>query len=159
MRLYRVLVGVLLCVLSNVAAGETVQYTETVYSRVTRPGDELTLSNGKKAIKGGESYAVVVNDQTGEVAIEWCNATAFLDPGPNAVAFIASCTAFYENGDALLMWGEAKTDGKGEPHTRFTIMGGTGRFAGATGEGTTERIRTLGDGSWIGKATVSLTTK
>src|SRR4030095_7349101 len=136
------------------------QYTETVYIQLTRAGDLVTLPNGRKALVGGESRGIVVNDATGEVSSEWCSTTGFVEPEPNSIGNAGSCTAFFPNGDALLMWLEWPIDEKGdEGNARWTVMGGSGRFAGATGGGTTEIKSMLGDGGWTGKGTVKITTK
>ena len=149
--------GLLLCIAANAFAGETIQYTETVYIQLTRTGDEVNLSNERKVRRDDQSLGIVVNDKTGEVASEWCSGVTFVDPGPNSIASASSCTALYENGDAMLIWLEWVTDNKGAEHCQWKIMGGTGRFSGATGNATTEVTKTLADGSFIGKASVTIT--
>jgi len=109
----------------------------TLYIDATGSGNATHL--GRYAV----TYEVLVDDSTGE--------------GIASLAFIAA------NGDSIFADGLGKGNPSGIPGVNkiveeYTIAGGTGRFAGATGSFTVERLVNLGtgasSGSFVGKIAI-----
>lgn len=139
------------------AHAATEQYSSTAYSVVTKLGERETLPNGAVIEVGQTSYTAIVNDNTGEQASQYCNGDAWLDSAGAPTHMVAHCTIFYDNGD--LAWVSYTGTTNDAPLT-WTVLGGTGKYAGATGTGTSKRVSMRGDGySGTYKATGTITTK
>ncbi len=131
-----------LCCVAAFADAATEQFSETGHEVTTQPGDRITLANGNVLVTHSQSHASPVNDRTGEQTSEWCNFDSLLDAKDVLVEFVGYCTRVYDNGDP--MW--ISVTGKSAEASGFTILGGTGRFAGATGGGTTRVTSARVDG-------------
>jgi hypothetical protein len=145
----------LLTTLSVNGFAATVQVANTSYGVVTRQPEETTLPNGAKGMIGGQNHAVVVDDETGEAASQWCFGGQVEDAnGRHGGGY---CTIFYDNGDVLRI--SFTTTEPGTP-LQWAVMGGTGRWAGATGGGTSTQESVRSDGrSWTSKAKGTITTR
>jgi hypothetical protein len=130
------------CCVAAFASAATEQFSETGHEVTTQPGDTITLANGNVLVTHSQSHASPVNDKTGEQTSEWCNFDSLLDARNVLVEFVGYCTRVYDSGD--IMW--ISIAGKSAEASEFTILGGTGRFAGATGSGTTRVVSARGDG-------------
>jgi hypothetical protein len=130
------------CCATAFAGAATEQFAETGLELTTEVGDRIPLANGNVLVTHSQSHASPVNDRTGEQTSEWCNFDSLLDTKDVLVEFVGYCTRVYDSGD--LMWISIR--GKSAEASEFTILGGTGRFAGATGGGTTRVVTVRGDG-------------
>jgi hypothetical protein len=124
------------------ADAATVEFTETGTEVPTQSGDKVTLANGNVLMTHSQSHASPVNDKTGEQTSEWCSYDWLLDAKAVLVQFVGHCTRVYDSGD--LMW--ISITGTKAEVSEFTILGGTGKFAGASGGGTTTVTSMRGDG-------------
>src|SRR5512143_1936839 len=131
-----------LCCVAAFADAATEQFSETGHEVTTQPGDRVALANGNVLVTHSQSHASPVNDKTGEQTSEWCNFDSLLDAKDVLVEFVGYCTRVYDSGD--LMW--ISIAGKTAEASEFRILGGTRKFAGATGSGTSRLISTRGDG-------------
>jgi len=130
--------------------------SETGYDVTTRTGETIVLPNGNTVIINALAHETIVNDKTGEQASEWCSYDTLQDPKGAFLHYLSYCTRVYDDGDVL--WSTAVGDNA--ETTRFTIAGGTGKFAGATGGGLTTTTSMRRDGrSTTFKNVGTLTTK
>jgi hypothetical protein len=130
------------CCAAAFAGASTEQFAETGHEVTTEVGDRIPLANGNVLVTHSQSHASPVNDNTGVQTSEWCNFDSLLDAKDVLVEFVGYCTRVYDSGD--LMW--ISIAGRSAEASEFTILGGTGRFAGATGSGTTRVVSVRGDG-------------
>jgi hypothetical protein len=129
----------------------------TVYIVDVRRGEEISLPKGGKVFHGGTTQATIVNKNTGETTVQWCSAAAFVDAAGNPTNMVGACTVFYDSGDML--WVSYLNGTMDQPNT-WAVMGGTGRFAGATGGGSCKVDSQRSDGySITSSCTGKLTTK
>jgi hypothetical protein len=129
----------------------------TGYWVVTERGREVTMPNGGKVMPGGEAHAAIVYASTGDVASEWCALTGFQDPAGNPSIQVGHCGVFYDNGDVV--WLSVMTDGPDDAGD-WTILGGTGKYRGATGGGSCKLASRRSDGSsWTTTCTGEITTR
>ncbi len=104
-----------------------------------------------------EHRVQVPGAQTGETASQWCTGEQFPDEKGAPMYGAGYCTIFYNNGDIL--WVSFKGNGANKPG-EWAVIGGTGRYEGASGGGKTEMVSQRSDGyAWTSKSTGTLTTK
>jgi len=148
---------VALCGVALGAGAATEQLSVTGYNVVTKLAEKVPLPNGGTIMVGGEGHSSIVNDKTGEQTSQWCNSDAWPDEKGAPTAFVGHCSIFYDNGDVLWISVTGTTNDK--PLT-WTVIGGTGKYAGATGGGTSKVVSQRGDVyAETYKATGTLTTK
>ena len=139
------------------ALADTQQISSTGYAVNTDQGERITLPNGKVVLAGMQSHASLVNDKTGELTSQWCTANGYPDASGNLTAIAGFCTVVFDKGDEL--WLSFVGGAEDQPNT-WTVMGGTGAYAGATGSGTSRTVSNRGDGyAWAMKSSGTLTTK
>ena len=135
----------------------TEQGSWTVYNAVTKLPEKIDLPGGKAGLANGESHLTLVNDKTGETTSGWCTNMGLMDASGKPTGGAGYCSIFYDNGDVL--WVSFTGTGPDQP-TPWTVMGGTGTYAGATGSGMTTPVSQRGDGyASTTKSTGSITTK
>jgi hypothetical protein len=145
--------------LSCIACGafaETQQLNLTGYAVVTKMPEEIALPNGKKVMANGQNHASIVNDKTGEVTSQWCTAEAYPDAAGATTNQAGYCTIFYDGGDILWISFTGASDQTGS----WSVIGGMGKYAGATGSGTYKTVSQRSDGyAWTLKSTGTIVTK
>jgi hypothetical protein len=138
------------------ASAATEQITHTIYSTVTKPPEELVLPSNQTINVHGQTRSIIVDDKTGETSVEWCTGENHTDAAGKPTVGAGYCTVFYDDGD--VGWISYTTTAADQ--ISWTVMGGTGKYAGATGSGTTTVVSRRSDGaSWTGKGKGTLTTK
>jgi hypothetical protein len=117
-------------------AGTQQEWSATAYFVATEPGELIGPPNGKQVRVGVRSHATRLHEtgaMAGESASAWCDGMSMLDGAGAVTLGVGYCTSYYDNGDVLFQYYMTKP---GQPG-KWTLMGGTGRFEGATGSGTT----------------------
>jgi hypothetical protein len=118
-------------------------------------GEVIDLPNGTKVTVGMRTHGSAVSP-TGEERSQWCTSEAHTNAAGEPTGGAGHCEAYYDNGDIL--WSSFLTR-PGQP-TRWSVMGGTGRYEGATGGGTATLVSMRSDGSaWTGKLEGTIVTK
>ncbi len=142
----------LLC--SSGLAADTRKVSNTSYNVVIDEGEEITTPAGAKVSINVGMHGSVQDEVTGQSLSQWCTGEeAAVEGGSIGAGY---CTLIADNGDVL--WVSYVLHGA-EPST-WTVMGGTGQYAGATGSGTTTAVSQRGDGqAWTTKSTGTLTTQ
>lgn len=117
-------------------------------------GTRFESPTGAKGSYAAVSHATLVRDD-GPTASQWC--TQEIGEGDDGMptGFAGYCTIIEDNGDNLwVSFIGTPTDG-----ITWTVMGGTGQWAGATGGGTSEMVSQRADGqAWTSRATGTITT-
>jgi hypothetical protein len=103
-----------------------------VYLVEVASGEEITLPKGQKIATDLTSHGTVVDKATGEVSSQWCSGTEFSDSAGKSMNGVGHCTVFSDNGDMLWL---AFLNGTADQPNAWTVLGGTGEYAGATGGG------------------------
>ena len=132
-----------LAAVGTTASAATEQLAITAQFVVTELGEEIALPDGRKLRIGMQNHAAVVNDQTGEVTSQWCSGHEHLDAAGASMATAGYCTVFYDSGDVLWLSFTGTTND--QPGT-WTVMGGLGKYVGATGGGTFKTTSMRSDG-------------
>jgi hypothetical protein len=142
--------------LAQVAAAETEQLSSTNYFVIIDPGEVIDQPNGRKITIGGRTQGTLVHD-TGATDSIWCDFMNYLNEAGAATKGVGYCRSVTDNGDTLwLSFVQQFPSGA----ATWTVMGGTGRYEGATGAGTTENVSERGDGlAWTSKSKGTVTTK
>jgi len=139
------------------AFAETEQVSSTLNQVVIKMPEKVDLPNGKVVMANGQWHASTVNDKNGELSSQWCTGEQYPDAKGAPMYGAGYCTIFFDNGDIL--WVSFTGTGEGKPGG-WAVIGGTGRYAGATGGGTTTTVSRRSDGyAWTSKSTGTLTTK
>jgi hypothetical protein len=147
-------IGTAFILLGSCAQAETQAVSVTGHFVSVDQGEVVTQPNGTSVRVGQLSHSTNVNDDTGEVVSQWCRANTVLDDSGAGVAGAGLCTQIYDDG--AIAWVSFRNKA-GQPGT-WTSTGGTGRFEGQTGSGTTELVSNRGDGrAWTVKAQGTLT--
>ena len=143
----RYLAATLLIMMSGVVAGETIIVDATGhYVRLNDP-DMIDLKNDDEAYHG-YLREITVTRKDGKTETRWCTGTNVMDGGD--LSFGAGyCTTIDEDGDAYWTWFTVRLRGGFD----WRVMGGTGKYEGATGSGQSTAIEMLPDGS----ATLAIT--
>ncbi len=136
----------LVALLCSVAAGafaDTEQLDAIGYNVVTKLGEKTKLANGDVVLVGGEGHASIVNSKTGEQTSQYCNIDTWVDANDVQTGGVGHCSVFYDSGDVA--WVSVAQTTVDQPVT-WTVIGGTGKYAGATGGGMSKVVSTRGDG-------------
>ena len=130
--------------------------SSTNYFLLLHRGEAIQQPNGNKILVGGHSHGNVVSD-AGETTNIWCDFTNQLNAAGESAVGTFHCQRFDDNGDALWVAGVQQLPSGA---ATWTVLGGTGRYQGATGSGTTETASQRADGcAWISKSKGTLTIK
>ena len=120
-------------------------------------GELITGPNGGQARVGNLSQASILNDETGERSVQWCRGNTLLDDAGMPSTQVGFCTVVYDTGD--MIW----ISYLGNPQSgenKYTVIGGTGAYEGATGGGVNQVVSQRADGrTWTSKAEGTLTTR
>ena len=128
----------------------------TVDAVQIQQGELITGPNGGQSRVGNLSQASIVNDETGERSVQWCRGNALLDNASMPTVQVGFCTVIYDSGD--LVWISYLGDAQSGENT-YTVIGGTGKYEGATGGGVNRVVSQRGDGrTWTAKAEGTITT-
>jgi hypothetical protein len=151
------LLTTVLCCAASGSNAATEQFSATLYDVVTKLGEKETLQNGTVIVVGEQDHASIVNDKTGEQTSQWCNYDYWPDPKGMPTHSVGHCTVFYDNGDLAFI---ATTGTTNDQPVTWTVLGGTGKYAGATGGGTSKMTSMRSDGyAATFKASGTITTK
>ena len=148
---------ILVCiVIAPAASAQTEPLSTTNYFVVVDRGEEIQQPNGRKVIVGGRSHGNLVSDN-GETASIWCDFTNELDDAGVETVGFGHCRSIYDNGDSLwLAFVQKLPSGS----ATWTVLGGSGRYKGATGSGNTENVSGRSDGyAWTSKSKGTITIK
>lgn len=139
------------------AVAETVQVSSTAHWTVMNRGQPTTMTNGMTGSAGMLAHANVVTAE-GEHTSQWCRGSNLSNAEDQPVASAGYCSAINTDGDILWLWYMSEGQGSG---TTWGVIGGTGAFKGATGEGKSSGpMNMTADGmAWISKSTGTITTK
>jgi len=117
----------------------------------------IDLPNGKKIRVGFRSHATIVDQSTKEESSQWCTGEAQLNAAGEETIQAGYCGLVADNGDTLWLSffvPSPRADGT------WTVIGGTGRYDGASGGGTSTVASQRGDGyAWTLKSSGTLATK
>jgi hypothetical protein len=143
---------------AQVAAAGTEQLTATYYFLGVDEGEVLEGPNGGKFTAGLRSHGHGVSS-TGEIVSIWCDAGNHLNAAGQATVGVGYCRQVYDNGDWLwVSFTQQFSNGVGVAN--WTVVGGTGKYEGATGSGTTTDVSQRGDGrAWASQAKGTIKTK
>jgi hypothetical protein len=148
--------SVLLFATTSGAVAETQDIDITGHWVEVRRGEQRSLPNGSKVTPGGEAHASVIFRDSGAIASQWCAVTVYEHEG-KAYNRIGSCGVFYDEGDVV--WLAFLTTSPEDAGT-WTALGGTGRYAGATGGGSCRMLSRRSDGlAYTTTCTGTLTTR
>ncbi len=151
------LLTTVLCCIAVAANAATEQLSLTGYDVVTKLGEKETLQNGMIIVVGEQDHASIVNDKTGEQTSQWCNYDYWPDAKGMPTHSVGHCTIFYDNGDLAFI---ATTGSTNDQPLSWTVLGGTGKYVGATGGGTSKMTSMRSDGyAATFKASGTVTTK
>lgn len=141
---------------SATAISETREVDSVSHFVVTQDGDPYETPAGEEGVYGEIMHATQI-EADGRTSSQWCVGEVSLSGDNGGVGMAGYCTIIHDNGDALFT--SYIGPGGGQP-SQWTVMGGTGEFAGATGSGTSTTVSQRGDGeAWTVKHTGTLTTK
>lgn len=135
----------------------TNQVSWTGYVVTTKLGEKTTLPNGTVIMVGVQNHASIIDDKTGEQSSQWCTYDLWLDEKGASTFMVGHCTLFLDNGDVLTASIAGTTQDK---PVAWAALGGTGKYLGVTGGGTSKMVSARSDGyadTW--KVTGTLTTK
>lgn len=149
------LIGTTAVFLALTAHADTVQVKSTTHWVIVDPGQPVQMPNGAKGMTTMRVHGTGVRSD-GELTSQWCTGHQGVSAaGQQGGA--GYCTLISDNGDMLYI--SFMTDGADENST-WSVMGGNGAYAGATGGGTSTTVSRRGDGlSWTTTSEGSITTK
>lgn len=148
-------IGAFAICLALTAQAETMKHDSTMYWVQTSPGVAVEMPSGAKGRTVMRAHATVVRAD-GEVSSQWCTGHQGVDASGQAGG-AGYCTGISDNGDMLYV--SYLLGGEGEPAT-WTVMGGTGAYEGATGNGMSTVTSRRSDGrAWTSRSEGSITMK
>lgn len=136
------------------AFAATEEINSTLYNVSVEPNETTELANGVTVQGAGLTHATVVAEN-GETSSQWCRGT-FAGKGDSFLGGAGFCTLVTAEGDFLWVWFTPT----GATENKWGVISGTGRYAGATGGGTTKQISSSPDDrSSISKSVGTIITK
>jgi len=143
------MVGMASCVQADTQQVDNLSYQVTI-----NDGEAFEMPGGGKGFYGAQSHATLVRPD-GTAASQWCTQEIGLGDDGMPSGFAGYCTIIEDNGDILwVSFLGTPADGIG-----WSVMGGTGQWAGATGGGTSEQVSQRADGeAWTTRSTGTITT-
>lgn len=137
------------------AFGETRDVSSTAYWVVVEEPESVELPGDRTVTVNGQTHANVVR-QDGETLSQWCTGEQWLGNDSQPMRGAGYCTILDDEGNVL--WVSYVNPGPGQP-SKWTVMGGTGEYEGATGGGTTQTVSQRSDGyAWTSKSTGTIVT-
>ena len=149
----------LFCVIAIFGVGscvqaDTMQVTNTTHQVVMNEGNRFESPTGAKGYYGAVSHGTLIRED-GTLASQWCTQEIGEGDDGQPTGFAGYCTIIEDNGDTL--W--VSFLGTPAEGISWTVMGGTGQWAGATGGGTSQMVSQRADGeSWTSTSTGTITT-
>jgi hypothetical protein len=132
----KVLLFALLCISTSAFAGETTKYTGTVYATPVK--HLMPLGNGDAVLVIELAGIVALSDKPPTLGALVCTGMG-LQKVDNTTATDFYCNIKQNNADSFDFKGNAaEADGKSKG--TFNIVGGSGKWAGATGKGKFKRV-------------------
>ncbi len=150
----KTMIAVFAACLAPFAQAETMQVSSTTHWVTVDPGQPVQMPSGAKGMRTMRLHGSVVGSD-GMHASQWCTGHSGVsaDGAPGGAGY---CTMITDDGDMLYI--SYMTDGA-TGKSMWSVMGGTGAYAGATGSGTTSLVSRRGDGlAWTSTAEGSITT-
>lgn len=139
-----------------VAQAETEKVASTSYWVQVDPGQPVEMPSGAKGRSTMRAHATVVQAD-GEVSSQWCTGHQGVS-AQGQTGGAGYCTIISDNGDMLYV--SYVLGGAQDQPATWTVMGGTGSYAGATGGGTSVNVSQRGDGrAWTTQSTGTIVTK
>jgi len=133
--------ALLVLFVSGVALGETITVDATGhYVRINEP-EFLELVDDHELYPGYRRH-ISVTGKDGKAESHWCFGSNVMD-GSTLEFGAGYCTALDDDGDVYWTWFEVAKRGG----FAWKVMGGTGKYKGATGGGTSRASGSLPDGS------------
>ncbi|MDP5052394.1 MAG: hypothetical protein NWP69_01275 [Congregibacter sp.] len=128
--------------------------SSTTYWVIVDPGQPVEMPNGAKGMATMRVHGTSVRSD-GVVSSQWCTGHQGVS-ATGAAGGAGYCTLIADNGDMLyISFMTSGADGKG----MWSVMGGTGGYAGATGGGTTANVSERADGrAWTSSSKGTITT-
>lgn len=144
----KIFVGLFAACLTAFAQAETMQVESTTYWVIVDPGQPVELPSGAKGMATMRVHGTSVRSD-GVTNSQWCTGHQGVSAqGQQGGA--GYCSIIADNGDMLYVSFINGADGM----TKWSVMGGSGGYAGATGGGTSKTVSERGDGqAWTTTST------
>lgn len=148
----------LICIALFPGATAEAQELELTHHMVTMSeGETIQTPQGNEVTLRVRSHGSVINDRNGEQYSQWCYGETQGSESGAGVPGAGYCTLVDDEGDAW--WVSYIVHADGRP-TDWSVIGGTGKFADATGGGTHRVVSERGDGqAWTGRSVGTLKTR
>ena len=142
-----------MAVLASSVAAETIKIDAQVVAVEVEPDVTIEDTNGHTLQVGGLSHATIINSN-GDESSQWCRGS-WVNKGDEMIGAAGFCTIVSAEGDYLWIWWRPTAPGEND----WGVIGGTGRYAGATGSGSNVIVTQFPDGrAWIAKSTGTIRT-
>ncbi|MGI9323815.1 MAG: hypothetical protein ACR2PZ_01255 [Pseudomonadales bacterium] len=93
----------------------------------------------------GSLYSSTVENKTGEISSQWCRGS-WASNGETFLGGGGHCTSIDADGEYLWLWFQPT----GPDENRWGVIGGSGKWEGATGAGASKTVSQSPDGrSWV----------
>lgn len=133
--------------LGATAFAETMEVEIKVYGVAVEQDETSNSTSGHVVDRGGLSHETTVYSN-GEVFSQWCSGTT-VNNGDAEIGAGGYCAGENRDGDYLWIWWRST----GPDSNDWGVIGGSGRYAGATGGGTNKVITQFPDGrAWTSEA-------
>ena len=148
------LAGLVLAGLATAAVAEEHAVSGTVTYIIT-PLSTAPAANGGKFVQSHLKGVILSNDSSSALHLgaQDCSGTNLYDAKNMLVEGAGSCSAVDADGDIWWIWYHNTSSER-----RWTIIGGTGKYAGMTGSGTTTVLGASPDGrlaiTWEGTSSI-----
>ena len=134
--LQKALLFALLCITTSAFAGETTKYTGTVYANPVK--HLMPLGNGDAVLVVELAGIVALSDKPPTLGTLVCTGMG-LQKADNSTSTDFYCNIKQNDADSFDFKGNAaEADGKSKGS--FDVVGGSGKWAGATGKGRFKRV-------------------
>ena len=136
----KILLSLFATVLAVSVQAETMQVKSTTYWVIVDPGRAVEMPSGAKGMATMRVHGTSVRAD-GVASSQWCTGHQGVSAAGDRGG-AGYCTMIADNGDMLYVSFMTGADDA----SAWTIMGGTGGYAGATGSGTSTTVSRRGDG-------------
>lgn len=152
-KIIRVLMLTFCGLIWGAAHAATEQIDAMIYGVDVEPNETINNPNGHTVTVGGLTHATIIN-ANGDKSSQWCRGTTVSD-GDSFIGGAGFCTIVSSEGDYLWIWWKPTTPEVND----WGVIGGSGRWAGATGGGDNTITTQFPDGrAWISHSTGTITT-
>ena len=149
----KILISLFVLFVATSVQAETMQISSTNYWVIVDPGRPVEMPSGAKGMATMRVHGTSVRSD-GVTSSQWCTGHQGVsaEGAPGGAGY---CTLIADNGDMLYV--SFMSNGADGTST-WTVMGGTGGYAGATGGGTSSDVSRRGDGmAWTSKTEGTIT--